>query len=401
VYKIVHAKNANSQEGLNGSIFIDETHVIGNDIVDVIKRAGISRREPLHVEMSTAGDISNDYGKSRFDYGISNSAIEFPEAWNPNFLCINFSVSQQLPASTFQSEREVLKLAVKANPGFGRLFTKENILSDFRTSRQSPPELAQFKRYRLGIWLSGGVNWLDYNKWQACAHPYPPEISRLKKYPLAMGVDLSHTRDTTSVVLEFGLTDPDNPGNLIPYFVPYFWIPRSSVDRYRKFFNFEKWSKHVTIVEEEAIQTEAIADFVHEIYTDGYDVRGLGFDPHHSSIFINRLLKVHGWSENMLREIPTTIRYMSGPTKDLENMIINQQMYHSNHPVMNWQIGHVQVICDQTDHYMPAKPGKFRAKGGGTDDPRKIDGVIAAVNANAVSTDNEIGFRNNSGLVLI
>jgi hypothetical protein len=65
-----NASTQKSKEGLNGSVLIDETHVVDRAFVDIISRAGISRSEPLMAEFSTAGNNPDGYGKERFDYGL-------------------------------------------------------------------------------------------------------------------------------------------------------------------------------------------------------------------------------------------------------------------------------------------------------------------------------------------
>jgi hypothetical protein len=66
-----NASTQKSKEGLNGSILIDETHVVDRAFVDIISRAGISRSEPLFMEFSTAGNNPDGYGKERFDYTLA------------------------------------------------------------------------------------------------------------------------------------------------------------------------------------------------------------------------------------------------------------------------------------------------------------------------------------------
>src|SRR5215831_7504542 len=51
-----NARHQQSKEGLNGSVLIDECHVVDRDFVRRISRAGISRSEPLQLEVSTAGN---------------------------------------------------------------------------------------------------------------------------------------------------------------------------------------------------------------------------------------------------------------------------------------------------------------------------------------------------------
>lgn len=395
VFRIIHGKNAASQEGLNGSIFVDETHVVDRPLMEIVRRAGISRLQPLHVELSTVGDISNEYGRDRFEEGQKLVKCERDEDFNPHYLFINFGASPSLPPETFQDERKVLKLAIQSNPAIDRLFPREEIMNDWRQSRRSPFALSQYCRYRLGIWSSGGTAWLPPHAWPSCAFKGPLSIKRLKPYPCSIGVDLSSTRDTTSISLLFGVPRQNDPTDLVPHVLHYYWLPKSAVHRYRKFIDLEKFGRYLTVVNDEAIDQRVIADFIADlVFKDQLDIRCIAFDPYNSKIFLDHLMKMRGVPSTMLREIPTTVRTMSPATKDLESLILNNNLYHENNPVTNWQFSHCEVYADRLDNYMPCKPNTQGRKGGaGSDDPRKIDGVIALVNACAGSVDKDLGFR--------
>ena len=62
-------RTTKSKEGINGSVLIDEVHVVDAEFMSRIKRAGISREEPLILGASTAGLETTGYGKQRQDYG--------------------------------------------------------------------------------------------------------------------------------------------------------------------------------------------------------------------------------------------------------------------------------------------------------------------------------------------
>jgi len=392
-YGIVNAKNATSQEGLNGSIFVDETHVVGNDIMEIIRRAGISRMQPVQLEFSTAGDISNQYGKSRFDQGVLMEKCATDEDFNPRLLFMNFSIHQDISPREHATAQSVMKLAVKTNPAIGRLFTREDILNDWQSSRRSPHMEAQFLRYRLGKWVQVGANWLGSGAWEQCKHEGNLTLSKLKPYPCAVGVDLSSTRDTTSVVLLFGVPRQGDPSDIVPYIASFFWLPQPSIQRYKNQIDLTVFKNHLTFTPDEAVDHTVIADFITELRDQGFDIRGVGFDPFHSRIWLDRMIKVHGWNQLHLRTIPTSIRQLSPSTKDIEALVLNHNLVHDGNPVMTWQFSNAQVLEDRMGNYMPCKPGVQRAKGGGTDDCRKVDGIIALVNAAAVSTDTDIGFR--------
>lgn len=403
LYKIVNAKNSTSQEGLNGSIFVDETHVVGNDIMEIVRRAGISRLQPLLLEFSTVGDVSNDYGRSRFEYGLSVEKAESDLTFNPHFYFMNFSIDQKIPTSLLDSEAAILAVAKRTNPAIGRLFPPEEIIQDWKTSRRTPRSLNQFYRYRLGKWASMGSTWVGPDVWNKCTYKGKLTLDMLKGYPCAIGSDLSHVRDTTSITFLFGVPRVDEYGNkyineIVPHAVTFFWLPESAIERYANRIDLTQFQGHIHFLKSEAIDQTVVADFVHQVMVDGHDIRGLGYDPYHSQLFIERLTKTHGWSDAIIRKVPSNHRFLSAPTKDLESLLVNETFVHEGNPVMSWQFGHCEVTYDNRGNYMPCKPNSQNAKGGGSDDCRKIDGVISLVNACAVSTDPDIGFRHLSGL---
>jgi phage terminase large subunit-like protein len=65
--------------------------------------------------------------------------------------------------------------------------------------------------------------------------------------------------------------------------------------------------------------------------------------------------------------------HFAGPTAEFERLVIGGQLHHADHPVMTWQAGHVQVKTDLNMNKRPVKPQN--------DDPKKIDGIVAAIMA--------------------
>ena len=68
-YEILAGDNIPSQEGLNGSVIIDETHVVNRKLALVLEDMGASRSEPLQFEISTAGNDPQSYGRIQYEFG--------------------------------------------------------------------------------------------------------------------------------------------------------------------------------------------------------------------------------------------------------------------------------------------------------------------------------------------
>lgn len=168
-YSIVCADNAKSTEGYNGSLFVDETHVVDQQHMDRLKRAGISRIEPLHVEMSTAGNNADGYGFNRYQYGLRIARMESDDDYNPHFLFMDFSIDQAITADKLRDRPFIESIAGLCNPSMGRIIRREEFLTDYHDSLQSETELRKFAMYRLNLWLSDLAIWIQLADWNRCA----------------------------------------------------------------------------------------------------------------------------------------------------------------------------------------------------------------------------------------
>jgi len=111
-----------SKEGLNGTVCIDETHVVDRDFVNRLTRAGISRREPFHLEVSTAGNNPDSYGKERFDYAAKVLAGEFE---NQELFAAIYAAPQDLTDAELDADPD--KYGRQANPAWGHTVDPEDL----------------------------------------------------------------------------------------------------------------------------------------------------------------------------------------------------------------------------------------------------------------------------------
>ena len=62
---------------------------------------------------------------------------------------------------------------------------------------------------------------------------------------------------------------------------------------------------------------------------------------------------------------------MNGPTKQLEQLVLSQQLAHGGHPVLRWMAGNVAIEQDAAGNWKPSKRYS-------TD---RIDGIVALIMA--------------------
>jgi len=64
-------------------------------------------------------------------------------------------------------------------------------------------------------------------------------------------------------------------------------------------------------------------------------------------------------------------RDMSGPTKELEKLVISGKLRHGNHPVLRWMASNVSVETDAAGNLKPSKKKSTE----------RIDGIVAGIMA--------------------
>jgi phage terminase large subunit-like protein len=360
-YKPLSSANERTQkskEGINGNILIDELHVCDRALIEIISRAGISRAEPMHIEVSTAGNNPDGYGFERQTY--ARAVLSGAEHNDQMFVAI-YEAPQNLTDE--ELAKDPIKYGKMANPAWGHTAHEEEYLADYNQSRQSLRSLAIFKMYRLNIWQHTASQWLQMDKWVSCA-----ERLNLEDYAgkfAAAGLDLSKTRDMSALAICI----PQGGKNLL---FPFIWVTEAAIERYRAKVKFEEWiqSGQLFMCEGDTIQEWRIR----EQFVDIAKLLKL------QVLVKDRALAqdFEDWVEDKYPKItqidyPQNAAMMEKPIDDFEAAVTEGSLTHCNNLCLNWQAGHATVTENGKGCRIIAKPKR--------DDYRKVDGMVAAVMA--------------------
>lgn len=370
-YKVVAGDNPQSQEGLNGSLMVDETHVVDRRLMKILRGAGISRSEPLHIEVSTAGSNPDGYGKERYDYGRKVESGEFEDE---QLLFVSYSAPQDLADADL--EADPVKWGKAANPAWGHTIKPAEFLQDYQTAKVSLSDLADFKMYRLNVWQQSASPWLREADWAACRRDFTE--ADLEGQDCWAGLDLSKTRDMTALVLAFRGEEPESWRLL-----PYFWLPEETARKLNHLAPFLAWARagHLALTPGSAVDYGFIRAAFRRLAAR-FNIRELAYDKTYADETTQALEQgvmddkggtVEEGTGVSRIEFPQTITAFAGPTADFERLVITGRLEHSGHPILTWQAGHVQVRTDANCNKRPVKPRP--------DDHRKIDGVVAGIMA--------------------
>jgi phage terminase large subunit-like protein len=346
-----------SKEGINGNILIDETHVVDRDFIKIISRAGISRAEPFHIEVSTAGNNPDGYGKERQDYARQ---VACGAEKNDQVFVAIYEVPQTL--SDTELAADPIKYGKMANPAWGHTAHEEEYLADYNASKRTISGLADFKMYRLNIWQHTSNQWLRLDQWLDCRSDY--KIDDYRGSMASIGIDLSKTKDMSALAISIPVGDKVQLFNRL-------WMTESYIEANKDKAAFLEWvaSGALIMIPGETIQESFIREEFDRL-CKLLDVKILVKDRAFAADFTEWVEENH--SKVLQVDYPQNAQMMEKPIDDFEASVIEGSLIHSNNPCMNWQAGHASVHMNARGFRIIKKPYK-------ADDYRKVDGMVASV----------------------
>lgn len=347
-----------AKEGLNGSVFVDEVHVVDKQHMRRLSRAGISRPEPIQLEVSTAGDEPESYGKARFDYAVS---VADGRQKDIETLSIIYAAPQDVSDADIHADP--MKYGLMANPAMGHTVKPSEFMADYNSSKVSLSEFADFKKYRLNIWQQSANPWISVHDWRNCAMGDGP----LPEGPQTVAAfDLSQTTDFTAWVLY-------QPDDEAPRCRGHYWITEKRARELSAEFEIPilEWVRDgwITLSTDETINYKQVHQRMAEDIAK-YRIGLVGMDRAYSGCTVQFLTNDQGVE---LVEIAQGAMSLSSPSKELEALVIDGKLDSRNDPVMAWMIGNTSVKRDENDNIKPVKTV------GGT--RKHIDGVVSLVMA--------------------
>ena len=380
-YFQVISSAADAQHGANlhGAI-IDELHIHKTpDLVETLETGTGSRDQPLVVYITTADD-----GKPNTIYSRKRRYVEQLASnvfQDPGFFGVVFGVPDT--ADPFKPRNWAI-----ANPGYPISPTHAYLESAAKKAKNSPAELAKFKRLHLGVREKQNVTYINMKKWDANAGPkfHAGELAGRYAYG---GLDLGSVSDLTALCWLFPFTN-----GRIGYDVKWhFWTPEDNLDALdkRTANAASGWVQDgwLTLTPGEVTDYEFIEQQIIEDMTT-YQVATVGFDYWNATQVANNLL-----DEGVpLVETRQGYKTMSPAMKEIQRLIMMgrrgaPRLRHGGNPVMRWMTDNLAVTFDPAGN---VKPDKAKAAD-------KIDGWSALANAMSeamADQDNDFGTGSSS-----
>lgn len=178
---------AGTNDGQNNSIvLLDELHEWagpkGEATWNVLTNSTAARPEPLVIQITTAGWDAETICGRQYEYA---KAVEAGEIDDPRY----FVHIVEAPDDADWRDPTVWEAY---NPSYG-VTTDGEFYADQVTKKTE----SVFRRYFLNQWMPAEELWLPPGSWDACRS----DLELDRRLPIAVGVDLALTHDTTAVVI--------------------------------------------------------------------------------------------------------------------------------------------------------------------------------------------------------
>ncbi len=337
------SSDADTEDGsnLHGGI-LDELHRHKNrDLVDLFLNSGASRRQPLVIAITTAGDGAESVWREWREYG--ESVVEGVLPGDGYFVF----VAAADPEDDWADEDTWRK----ANPNYGVTVKPENMRELCESAKATPAQRASFQRLRLNRATSMAQKWINMDQWRRCSEiPALPD-GALSGRRCWIGIDLSRTIDLTAIVALFPPAPEDRYWRVLTW--PY--VPSERVwDRTKQDrVPYASWvaSGHLEATPGDVVDYAWLAERVKDI-CENYDVVEICYDPWNAMKFVTDL-QADGLRKFV--EVRQGHRTLSPAVKEIERLVAQGLMAHGDHPVLNWCASNVIVRPDANENLVPDK----------------------------------------------
>ena len=355
VYKVL-SSDAKLQHGHNAhAVLFDELHTQPNrELWDTMLTSTAARSQPIIMAITTAGS-------SKTDGNICWEVHDYADKVSKGII----EDDAFLPVIYAADENDDITLEttwIKANPNYGTSIKKDYLEAEAKRATEIISYENSFKRLHLNIWTTSVTKWISDNKWMENNEPF--DLKLLEKMDCWGGLDLASTRDLSSFVLFFPL---DNGKFLV---MPHFFIPRDTI--YTRVMKdkvpYNEWERLglLNITSGDIQDYEAIRIKINEL-REKYNIKSVAFDRWNSSQLVVNLAN----DGLAMSPFGQGFASMSAPTKELEKMVLRNEINHLGNPVLRWQMSNVSLRIDPADNI---KVDKAKSSD-------KVDGIVALVMA--------------------
>lgn len=367
-----------NKDGFNISkTFLDESHDMEtNDIAEACWRGMSSKEEPLFLNCTTQGFVSEGYLDKKLAYckQVIDGEIE-------DVHLLAFLYEQDYESEIWQDRTSW----EKSNPSIRYGVKKTSKLErDIEVAKFDKGARIHMLCKDFNIKQNTSASWLGIEDYS-----YAQEVKDLEEfrgcYCLA-ACDLAETTDLSNVKILL-----QKAGDPKKYIYSHYFMPESKIQEHadkKEGAEYVEWAKqgYVTICEGTIIDTAIVADWLFSLKKK-YNIKVIvcGYDVKFSNSFISRA-EEYGIETELIQQNATV---MSSPMKWVEADFKRQLINYGNNPIDKWNFGNACIQVDNKGLQMCVK-----AKG---QPNRRIDGAVTLIILYATLQRNLTKFKRAIG----
>jgi phage terminase large subunit-like protein len=353
--------DADTMDGLNvHGALIDELHAHKTRaVVDVLETATGARRQPLILEITTAGVDQTSVCFEHHEYServLQGTVTD--DTW--------FAYIATVDEGDDWTDETVW---AKANPNLNVSVKIDDLRRKCERAKQLPSAQNAFRRLHLNEWTQQVDRWIDLTLWDAnagepCSAAREEALAGRSCYG---GLDLSAVSDLTAWVLVFPREDDPEHVDVLCRF----WCPEARLhdaqNRYRD--QYQAWARDgwLEVTPGDAVDYAFIRA---QVLADAERFRLVDLN-------VDRLFQGYQLSQELLDEGLTVFGMgqgfisMAAPMREFERRLLDRKLHHGAHPVLRFMAESVAVRRDPADNLKVDKAGS----------QGRVDGIVALVMA--------------------
>ena len=232
---------------------------------------------------------------------------------------------------------------VKSNPALGTVVDEEVLQIEYDKSKLSVSDKKNFITKNLNVFVDGEDEWIPDANYKKCFNDV--DIESLRGCKAYMGLDLSNSRDLSSLVIVV-----ENPKTGELEVIPEFYFPSGSGEKKVRSSGIDLtgWIEKNHILEHDSniIDYDKVFDRI-SYYCKFFDVQGIGYDPWNAVLLINKIQEEIFVDVKACRQ---NTGFFNFPLKFIERLIFSEKINLSKNPCLRWNFRNVVIYQDGNDN---------------------------------------------------
>lgn len=356
------------KHGLNvHAAILDEIHETSNDAVrNVLRSKQVTRLQPLLIYITTAGDSKQHWSFREYEYAKEIDQGKRDTEAADQYLAFIREADEKLEKD-LKNPEVLLKALKDANPAYGISVKPENVLLQWEEAQGEPAKVDMFLQCKLNMWVERYSDYLPRGAWEQCAEAF--SLKELEGRPCFIGVDLSESKDMTSVSLLFPYWETVNGVARVSYrVVPYYFVPQDTYDAEER---YHKWLQHnLEIAGTQIIEYATVRARAERYAMELYKGERVAFDPAYANEFATALVKSLAAVDCEVEYVKQKGWHTAAAVKRFRELVMTGQIKHQNNPILNWNVQNAKVVKEKETDL--ERISKVNSTG-------KIDGLMATI----------------------